>query len=67
MKLKKKRRKEPNNIVKIKGNYKTKHLLLLFEIIFFYFNILIIYNSIYLSRKIRKNLNKKIDHNSKRS
>lgn len=67
MKLKKKRRKEPNNIVKIKENYKTKHLLLLFEIIFFYFNILIIYNSIYLSRKIRKNLNKKIDHNSKRS
>lgn len=59
MKLEKK--KESNNIVKIRS-YKTKHLSL-----FFYFNILVTYSFIYLSAKIRKNLNKKIDHESKRS
>lgn len=48
MKLKK-RKKELNNIVKIRS-YKIKHLLL-FEIIFFYFNILITYSSVYLNRK----------------
>lgn len=48
MKLKKKKKK--NRIILSKyyfrRNYKTKHLSL-FEIIFFYFNILIIYSSVF--------------------